>query len=91
MQFLEDTNTGMLDLFEQPAHHEPKVFFNARADITYKVVEETVDEKRAEWHLIPRDEMRPRLQQKMEKWYRGLGKNQSKLIESVTSSDRHLA
>ena len=27
----------------------------------------------------------------MEKWYRGLGKNQSKLIKSVTSSDGHLS
>ena len=27
----------------------------------------------------------------MEKWYRGLGKNQSKLIKSVTSCDGHLA
>ena len=27
----------------------------------------------------------------IEKWYRGLDKNQSKLIKSVTSSDGHLA
>ena len=62
LQFLEDTNTGMLDLLEEPANHEPKVFFYARAEVRYEVVDDTTNEKRADWNLIPKDEMRPRLQ-----------------------------
>ena len=61
VQFLEDTNTNLLEVFEEPANHQPKVFFDARATITYKTIDDDLGEKKAEWFLLPRDEMIPRL------------------------------
>ena len=58
LQVLEDTNTNMLELFEQPADHQPKVFFETRVNITFKVVDDKLGIKKAEWYLIPKDEMR---------------------------------
>ena len=52
----------MLELFEQPADHQPKVFFETRANITFKVVDDELGIKKAVWYLIPKDEMRPSLQ-----------------------------
>ena len=62
LQFLEDTNTGLLEILEEPPNNEPRVFFIARANITYKVIEEETGEREVKWELIPRDEMHPRLQ-----------------------------
>ena len=65
LQFLEDMNTSLLELFEELANHEPKVFFDARAEVTYKTIDDDTNEKETHWQLLPRDEMRPRL--KLEK------------------------
>ena len=47
LQFLEDSNINMLEMFEEPANHQPKVFFDARANITYKTIDETLREKKS--------------------------------------------
>ena len=61
-QFLEDTNVSVLEPGEQPANHEPNVFFLARADISYKVMDNQTGIRKVEWNLLPRDEMRPQVQ-----------------------------
>ena len=60
-QFLEDTNTGLLEPGENPPNHEPKLFYQARAELQYKCIDDESGEKQAEWVLIPKDEMKPRL------------------------------
>ena len=62
IQFLEDTNTNMLELLEEPANNQPKVFFEARADLSYKAIDNIIGEQKVEWLLILRDNMKPRLQ-----------------------------
>ena len=61
-QFLEDTNTNLLEPEEAPPHNQPKVFFFARADLWYEEAQDPAEKCRAEWKLIPRDELPPRLQ-----------------------------